>query len=87
MRILLLSEITLLKNNVSRILSPIVGIALKTNASIVHVHLSLFVSMVLWNEIQCALIFAILHVFFFHEIIPFFLNPLSLISFQTTSMT
>ena len=65
MRILLLSEITLLKNNVSRILSPIVGIALKTNASIVHVHLSLFVSMVLWNEIQCALIFDILHVFFF----------------------
>lgn len=41
------------------------GIAPKTKASIVHVHQSLFVSMVLWNEIQCALIFAILHVFFF----------------------
>ena len=63
------------------------GIVPKMKASILHVHLSLFVSMVLWNEIQWALIFAILHVFFSHKIIPFFLNPLSLISFQTTSMT
>ena len=44
-----------------------------TGCSIVHVHLSLFVSMVLWNEIQCALIFAILHGFFFswnHSLFP-----------------
>ena len=40
------------------------AIASKTKASIVHVHLSLFVSMVLWKEIQCPLLFSILHVFF-----------------------
>ena len=69
MRILLFSEITLLKSNVSTILSLIVGIAPKTNASIVHIHLSLFVSMVLWNEIQC--VYLLYFMYFFLKSFPF----------------